>query len=357
MERRNGMQGENGREAHTGFTGAFLRGRREPEGEAYVGARRAHGRILQRKCAVIGCGFVGATTAFSLMQSELFSSMVLIDVDLRKAEGEAADLNHGLPFHAPMEIYAGDYDDLVDASLIILTAGAAQKPGETRLDLLERNTRIFRSIVSEIVKYNDSAILLVVTNPVDVLTYKTLQFSGFPPHRVIGSGTVLDTARLKYLVGRELGVDFRNVHTFIIGEHGDSELPVWSSANISGVDLDRYCGTCVDGLGNARLREIFDSVRTSAYHIIEAKGATYYAIAESVRRIAEAIVRDEDTILPVSSLLTGQYGLYDVCLSLPSVVGANGIHRVLEIPLSEEEEARLRRSAETIREALGVAER
>lgn len=305
--------------------------------------------LMKRKCAVIGCGFVGATTAFSLLQSELFSSMVLIDIDFHKAEGEAADLNHGLPFHAPMEIYAGDYDDLVDAALIIITAGAGQKPGETRLDLVEKNNRIFRSILSEIVKYNSDAILLVVTNPVDILTYQTLCFSGFPAHRVIGSGTVLDTARLKYLIGKELGVDFRNVHAFIIGEHGDSELPVWSSANISGIDLDHYCGTCTSGPGTGRLSELFDTVRTSAYHIIEAKGATYYAIAESVRRIAEAIVGDESTILPVSTLLTGEYGITDLCLSLPCVIGADGIQKVLEIPLSEEEFQKLHRSANALR--------
>ena len=252
-----------------------------------------------------------------------------------------------------MDIYAGDYDDLVDASLIIITAGAGQKPGETRLDLVEKNSRIFRSIVGQIARYNDSAILLVVTNPVDILTYKTLVYSGFPPNRVIGSGTVLDTARLKYLVGKELGVDFRNVHTFIIGEHGDSELPVWSSANISGVDLDHYCGSCVDGPGTNRLHELFENVKNAAYHIIESKGATYYAIAESVRRIAEAIVRDEDTILPVSSLLTGQYGLSDVCLSLPCVIGANGIHKTLEIPLSKDEFHRLHHSAQILRELLG----
>lgn len=315
-------------------------------------SRRDRSRIPQRKCAVIGCGFVGATTAFSLMQSELFSSMVLIDIDQKKAEGEAADLNHGLPFHAPMEIFAGDYDDLVDASLIIITAGAGQKPGQTRLDLVESNTRIFRAILNQITRYNDTAILLVVTNPVDILTYETLRFSGFPQNRVIGSGTVLDTARLKYLVGRELGVDFRNVHTFIIGEHGDSELPVWSSANISGVDLDLYCRSCVSGPDPERLHELFDKVKNSAYHIIEAKGATYYAIAESVRRIVKAIVCDEDTILPVSTLLTGQYGLSDLCLSLPCVVGANGIHRVLEIPLDENESRLLHRSAETIRSVL-----
>lgn len=322
--------------------------------EKPVGIHRPKKSTIRGKCAVIGCGFVGATTAYSLMQAELFSSMVLIDIDTHKAEGEAADLNHGLPFHAPMEIYAGDYDDLVDASLIIITAGAGQKPGETRLDLVEKNTRIFRSIISEITRYNNSAILLVVTNPVDILTYKTLVFSGFPKNRVIGSGTVLDTARLKYLVGKELGVDFRNVHTFIIGEHGDSELPVWSSANISGIDLDHYCGSCVDGPSTHRLHELFEDVKSAAYHIIEAKGATYYAIAESVTRIAQAIVRDEDSILPVSSLLTGEYGLSDLCLSLPCVVGANGIHQTLEIPLNEKELSELQRSAKVLRTTLDL---
>ena len=337
------------------YRGTAVQNGRETESGVYARAQGMYGgraRTLNRKCAVIGCGFVGATCAFSLMQSALFSEMVLIDIDVHKAEGEAADLNHGVPFHAPMEIYAGDYDDLVDASLIIITAGAGQRPGETRLDLVEKNTRIFRSILSEIVRYNSDAILLVVTNPVDILTYETLRYSGFPENRVIGSGTVLDTARLKYLIGKELGVDFRNVHTFIIGEHGDSELPVWSSANISGVDLDHYCASCVEGPGNARLRELFSEVKSAAYRIIEGKGATYYAIAESVRRIAEAVMRDEDTILPVSTLLTGQYGICDICLSLPCVIGANGIHRVLEIPLSEEEYTRLHRSAETIQQVI-----
>ena len=350
-------------EAQTGFEGIFPKrevGLFEAPYSEPMSTHRMHPvkkSLERRKCAVIGCGFVGATTAFSLVQSELFSSMVLIDIDVRRAEGEASDLSHGLPFHAPMEIYAGDYDDLVDASLIIITAGVGQKPGETRLDLVENNTRIFRSIVTEIAKYNTDAILLVVTNPVDILTYKTIELSGFPPHRVIGSGTVLDTARLKYLLGRELGVDFRNVHTFIIGEHGDSELPVWSSANISGVDLNHYCGSCVDGPGNARLHELFLNVRDSAYHIIESKGATYYAIAESVRRIAEAIMRDQNTILPVSVLLTGEYGICDLCMSLPAVVGAEGIRQVLEIPLSKEETEKLCHSAETIREILNTTGR
>lgn len=302
-----------------------------------------------RKCAVIGCGFVGATAAFSLAQSSLFSEMVLIDIDRKKAEGEAADISHALPLISPMDIYAGDYSDLADANLIIITAGAAQLPGQTRTDLVESNTKIFKSIVSNIAKYNTEGILLVVTNPVDVLTYVTLKISGFPPERVIGSGTVLDTARLKYLVGRHLDVDPRNVHTFIIGEHGDSELPVWSSANVSGVDLNKFCENCHTHCDMNSLQNLFNDVKMSAYKIIEAKGATYYAIAESVRRIASAIMRDENTILPVSTLASGHYGLDDVCLGLPCIVGRNGIKQVLEIPLNDTEHSLLVKSADKLK--------
>ncbi len=301
-----------------------------------------------RKCAVIGCGYVGATTAFSLAMSRLFSEMVLIDIDTKKAEGEAADINHALPFISPMDIYAGDYSDLSDANIIIITAGGAQKVGQTRIDLVQSNARIFRSIVENITAYNKEAILLVVTNPVDILTYVTLKISGYPPERVIGSGTVLDTARLKYQVGRHLDVDPRNVHTFIIGEHGDSELPVWSSANVSGVDLNRFCESCHSSCNISALQNLFDDVKNSAYKIIDAKGATYYAIAEAVRRIVSAIMRDENAILPVSTLVDGHYELQDICLGLPCIVGSNGIKQVLEIPLDEKELSMLVSSAKKL---------
>ena len=302
-----------------------------------------------RKCAVIGCGFVGATSAFSLALSRMFSEIVLIDIDRKKAEGEAADINHALPLISPMDIYAGDYSDLADANVMIITAGAAQRPGQTRTDLVQSNAKIFESIVRNIVAYNTEGILLVVTNPVDVLTYVTLKISGFPPERVIGSGTVLDSARLKYLIGRHLDVDPRNVHTFIIGEHGDSELPVWSSANVSGVDLNKFCESCHTHCDMESLHALFDDAKMSAYKIIEAKGATYYAIAESVRRIASAIMRDESTILPISALASGHYGLYDVCLGLPCVIGRNGIKQVLEIPLDEVERSMLISSAQKLK--------
>ena len=305
-----------------------------------------------RKCGIIGCGNVGATTAYTLMQTGWFSEMVLLDINQKKAEGEAADLRHGLPFHTPMQIYAGGYADLADCGIIMITAGASQKPGESRMDQARTNARIFRSIVNNIVIYNQKAILLVVTNPVDVLSYVAHRASGYPAARVIGSGTVLDTARLKQLLGNHLGVDSRNVHSFIIGEHGDSELAVWSSANISGVDLPRYCESCSKGYEPAELDRLFQQVKDSAYRILEAKGATYYAIAESVKRIVSAILHDESTILPVSALVTGHYGLDDVYMSLPCVIGRGGIHQVLEIPLNDDELIRLRQSAKTLRQAL-----
>lgn len=305
-----------------------------------------------RKCAIIGCGNVGATTAYTLMQTGWFSELVLIDMNRKKAEGEAADLRDGLPFHTPMEIYAGDYSDLTDCGLIVITAGAGQKPGETRMDLMRTNAAIFHSIVGNIVQYTRDAILLIVTNPVDVLTHVALKASGYPANRVIGSGTVLDTARLKQLVGQHLGVDSRNVHSFIIGEHGDHELPVWSSANISGVDLPRYCEICGKGYDKENLDKMFLDVRDSAYRIIEAKGATYYAIGESVKRIVSAIVRDESSILPVSTMVNGHYGVNDICMSLPCIVNRTGIAQVLEIPLDCEEEAKFRKTAETLQNAL-----
>lgn len=300
-----------------------------------------------RKCAVIGCGFVGSTTAYTLLESGLFSEIVLIDIDRRKATGEAMDLVHGLPFLSPVSVYAGDYSDLSDAAVIIITAGANQKPGQTRTDLVKTNVKIFHDIVESIVKYNRDGLLLVVTNPVDILTYVTWKLSGFPSNRVIGSGTVLDTARLKYLVGRQLGVDPRNVHSFIIGEHGDSELAVWSSANVSGIDLDKYCEQSACCALDS-LHDIYDEVKNSAYRIIEAKGATYYAIAQAVKRICTAIVRDENTIMPVSTYLDGEYALRDIYLSMPSIVGADGVKKVIEFKLDEDEDEKLTASCEKL---------
>ncbi len=308
--------------------------------------------LNKRKCAVIGCGFVGAACAYTYAESGLFSEMVLLDANRKKAEGEALDISHGLPFLAPMRIYAGEYADIADAALIVIAAGANQKPGETRLDLLSRNLGIFDNIIDNIVAHNREAILLVVTNPVDLLTYYTWKKSGFPASRVIGSGTVLDTARLKALIGHELGVDPRNVHSFIIGEHGDSEVPVFSSANISGINLDDFCE--MSGIENYHetLYAMFEEVRDSAYRIIEGKGATYYAIAQAVLRITRSIMRDENSVLPVSTLVEGHYGVGDICLGVPAIVGAEGVKEVLDLPLNEKEAELVARSAKKVKETL-----
>ncbi|WP_195278706.1 L-lactate dehydrogenase [Clostridium sp. J1101437_171009_A5] len=303
-----------------------------------------------RKVAVIGCGFVGASIAFALMQRGLFSEMVLLDVDQAKAEGEAMDLSDGLPYAASMDIYAGTYDDVTDCALIVLTAGVNQKPGETRLDLISRNIQILQSIVPQIRARKFDGILLVVTNPVDVLTYAAWRLSGLPTQRVIGSGTVLDTARLKQLLGQHLQVDSRNVHAFIIGEHGDSELAVWSGSNVSGLNLDDFCR--LRGMQNdpAAMQALYETVRNSAYEIIRRKGATYYGIAMAVSRIAECIVKDEHAVLPVSVVLHGEYGLEELSLSIPAILGSNGVEQVLEIPLNSSERMALTNSAGQLRD-------
>ena len=304
-----------------------------------------------QKVTVVGAGFVGSTSAYTLMLNGLFSELVLIDINTTKAKGEAMDLNHGLPFAKPVKIYQGSYEDSKDSDLIIITAGANQKEGETRIDLVHKNTAVFKSIISEIIKYNspENTLLLVVTNPVDILTYVTWKLSGFPINRVLGSGTVLDTARFKYLIGQHTGIDTRNVHGYILGEHGDTELPAWSLTSIAGMTMDTYCSTCNECKDCDELDKIFNEVKNSAYEIINAKGATYFAVALAVQRIAEAIMRDEHSILTVSSILQGQYGISDVAISVPTVVDRNGINRVLEVPLSENEQKLLNHSAETLK--------
>ncbi len=305
-----------------------------------------------RKIGIVGIGNVGATIAYTLMESKLFSEMVLIDLNVEKAHGEAMDLNHCLPFLSPMQIYGGNYTDLEGAGIVIIAAGVSQKPGETRIDLVQRNANVLRTIMERIKTVNPECIILVVTNPVDILTYVSLKLSGFPAGRVIGSGTVLDTARLKYLMGEKLDVDPRNIHSFIIGEHGDSELAVWSSANVSGINLEDYCPIC-DHCGHMdELYGLHEYVKNSAYEIIRGKGATYYAIAQATKRIVEAIVRDENTILPVSTYLDGQYGLSDICMSIPAVVGRSGVKHVLDFPLSDSERVALMKSAEILQNVI-----
>jgi L-lactate dehydrogenase len=306
---------------------------------------------------IIGCGFVGAACAFSIMQSGLFSEMVLIDADRAKAEGEALDISHGVPFAKPMKIYAGGYDDIKTASLVVVTAGANQKEGETRLDLVKKNISIFKSIIPEIKKQKYNGILLIVANPVDILTTVAMKLSGLPENKVLGSGTVLDTARLKYELGEHLNVDSRSVHAFIIGEHGDSEIAAWSGVNISGVPLNKFCemrGYCGDH--EEAMKKIAEDVKNSAYEIISKKRATYYGIAMSVKRICEAIIRDEKSILPVSSMMHGEYGIEGISLSMPAIVGKDGVETLVPIQLNEQEISALQKSAKTLEEVLKVNE-
>ena len=288
-------------------------------------------KLKPGKVAIIGCGFVGSASAFALMQSGLFTEMVLLDANHQKAEGEAEDIVHGIPFGRPMQIYAGDYDDIADAAIIVITAGANQKPDETRLDLVNKN---------------------IVANPVDILTYTAQKLSGYPENRVIGSGTVLDSARLKYHLGQHLGVDSRSVHAFIVGEHGDSEIAAWSSANISGIPLDNFCEMRGHYNHMEATERIAAEVKQSAYEIISKKGATYYGIAMSVKRICEAIIRDEKSILPISTMLHGEYGISDVVLSLPCIVGRDGYETKVPIDLDQEEVSKLHESANTLKEVL-----
>ena len=313
--------------------------------------------VNPRKAAVIGCGFVGSATAFTLMQSRLFSALVLLDVNMEKADGEAKDIAHGIPFAGQMKIYAGTYDDAADAAIIIITAGANQKPGETRLDLVQKNTAIYQSIIPEIVKRDFGGILLIVSNPVDILTYVALKLSGLPEKRVLGSGTVLDTARLKYALGEHLGVDSRSVHSFIIGEHGDSEIAAWSSTNVSGIPLNEFCEMRGHFNHDAAMDAIAEKVKNSAYEIISKKQATYYGIAMSVKRICECIVRNERSILPVSAMMHGEYGIEDITLSMPAIVGIGGVETHVPIALSEEEAEKLVESAKKLKEvAKGLIE-
>ena len=309
-------------------------------------------KLKPGKVAIIGCGFVGSASAFALMQSGLFTEMVLLDANHQKAEGEAEDIVHGIPFGRPMQIYAGDYDDIADAAIIVITAGANQKPDETRLDLVNKNIAIFQSIIPEITKRDFEGILLIVANPVDILTYTAQKLSGYPENRVIGSGTVLDSARLKYHLGQHLGVDSRSIHAFIIGEHGDSELAAWSEARVGGMPINDFCELRGHYDHEASMEKIFNSVKNSAYEIIARKHATYYGIAMAVCRICAAIVRNEQSILPVSSLMTGEYGLENVVLSIPAVVDENGIETVVPIELNEKELSELQQSATVLKKVI-----
>ena len=302
-----------------------------------------------RKAVMVGCGFVGSASVFALMQSGLFSEIAMIDADMDKAEGEAMDISHGIPFAKHMRVYAGDYDDVRDAGIVIVTAGANQKPDETRLDLVHKNVGIFKSIIPEIASRDFKGILLVVANPVDILTAVAQKLSGLPENRVIGSGTVLDTGRLKTRLSEHLGVDSRSIHAFIIGEHGDSEIAAFSSANVSGIPLNNFCEMKGHFNHDESEKFIAEDVKNAAYEIIQRKRATYFGVAMAVKRICECIVRDEKSILPVSTMMHGEQGIEGVVLSMPCVVGGDGIATQVPIKLDADEAKRLRESADILK--------
>ncbi len=298
--------------------------------------------MKREKAVVIGSGFVGSTTAYTLAAKGIFDDIGLIDIDQDKAEGDAADISHGTSFVKPVKITSGGYDLCKDADIIIITAGVGQKKGETRRELLERNAKVFRSITDKIKEnVTGEPLVMVVSNPVDVLTYMTWKMLGYDKKRVFGSGTVLDTSRMKYLLGECANIDVRNIHTFVIGEHGDSSVPVWSATSIAGLKINDFAKTCDCG----DIYSIPDKVREAAYDVIDKKGATYYAIALAVARICEAITGDERSVLTVSRIMEGEYSLKDVAISIPTIVGVDGAERVIELPLSEEERAGLEKSA------------
>ena len=308
---------------------------------------------LHPKVVIIGAGSVGSTYAFSLMTSGLAREIVLIDKNELLAKGECMDLNHGLSFTHPAKIYASGFEGCEGADIVVITAGARQKSGQTRTELVQENLAIFEDLIPKIVNCSKSSILLVVSNPVDILTYVTLKMSGFPANRVIGSGTVLDTSRFRYLISAHCDVDPRNVHAYIIGEHGDTELPVWSNTNIAGMTLEKYCSMCLHNCDyKSELNAIFEEVKNAAYKIIEKKGSTYYAIALALVKISESILRNENSILPVSTLVNDYYGVDDVCISIPSRLNRNGVEGFLKLELSDPEQEQFKHSASTLKEII-----
>jgi L-lactate dehydrogenase len=304
------------------------------------------------RVGLVGTGMVGATFAYALMQSGLANELSLVDADPARAEGEAMDLNHGMPFVRPVQIRAGDYELLAGCDLVVITAGASQKPGQTRLDLLRTNAAVIADIVPRVVAVNPDGVILVASNPVDILTQIAAELAGLPAGRVFGSGTILDTARFRYLLGKHYGIDSRSVHANIVGEHGDTELPVWSLATIAGIPIRDVAGP--DGLqpDHAALDAIFLRTRDAAYEIIQRKRSTYYAIGLGLRAIVEALLRDQHTLLTVSTPMQGAFGVEGIALSLPTIVGHGGAEQVLEIPMNAEEVAAFRHSANTLRAQL-----
>ena len=307
-----------------------------------------------QKIIVVGNGAVGSSYTFALVTQNIAQEIGIIDIDKDKAEGDAIDLSHALAFTSPKKIYAANYSDCHDADIVVITDGAAQKPGETRLDLVNKNLKIFKSIVEEIVASGFDGIFLIATNPVDILTYATWKFSGFPKHKVIGSGTSLDSARFRQSIAELVGVDARNVHGYILGEHGDTEFPVWSHANVAGLQIYEWVKDHPE-TDEEELVNLFFNVRDAAYTIIEKKGATFYGIAVALARITKAILNDENAVLPLSVYLNGHYGLEDIFIGAPAIVNRRGIQNVIEIPLTDAEKEKYHYSAEKLKEVMDTA--
>ncbi|WP_449621312.1 L-lactate dehydrogenase [Robertmurraya sp. Marseille-Q9965] len=304
------------------------------------------------RVVLVGTGAVGSSYAFALLNQGVTEELVLVDLNKEKSEGDAMDLNHGITFApSPTKIWFGDYSDCKDADLVVICAGANQKPGETRLDLVEKNTRIFKGIVEEIVASGFAGIFLVATNPVDILTYAVWKFSGFPKERVIGSGTILDTARFRFLLGEYFDIDTRNVHAYIIGEHGDTELPVWSRADVAGITVSEWLEQN-EQYKQADLDQLFLNVRDAAYQIIERKGATYYGIAMGLVRLTKAILQNENAVLTVSAYLNGEYGHEDVYIGVPAIVNRKGIREVIELKLDDDEKAKFNHSVDVLKSTM-----
>ncbi len=308
-------------------------------------------RAVKQKVVLVGAGFVGMSFAYALLNQNVCNELALIDINNKKAEGEAMDLNHGLPFsNANMKIYAADYSACKDADIVVICAGAAQKPGETRPELLSRNTEVFKSIVSPVVESGFSGIFLVATNPVDVMTYVVKKLSGFPKHKVIGSGTTLDTARLRFLLGEYLEIDPKNVHAYVMGEHGDSEFVPWSQAMVGTKPVASIVSEYGDKIKQEEMDSLSDKVRHAAYEIIEAKQSTYYGIGMSLVRIVKAILKNENSILTTSTYLEGEYNQNDVYAGVPTVIGRNGVKAILTLQLTDKEKEQFDKSCNVLRQ-------
>jgi L-lactate dehydrogenase len=303
----------------------------------------------KRKVVVIGAGSVGTTYIYAMIHTGLAGEVVLIDIDQRRVEGAGMHLEQGLSFVQPVKIRGGQYSDCRDARLIVVTAGAKQKPGESRLELIQRNAEIMKSICEQIKTSETEAVLLIVANPVDILTQIAQKVLGWPRERVIGSGTVLDSARFRSMLSQHCGVDPRNVHAYILGEHGDSEVPAWSLTHVAGISIQDYCHLCKKCNPSLEHKKIAQRVRDSAYHIIDYKGSTFYAIGLALTRISGAILRNEHSILTVSLLLEGEYDINNVCLSVPCIIGESGVERIITSPLSEQEQKALMASAQELK--------